>query len=70
MAAEQGAPGGARSEFEKVQDQNASLPREVWRFLALSRKWWLIPALVTFAAVAGLLLLTSTAAATFIYTLF
>ncbi len=70
MAGEDGAPGGARSEFEKAEGRNASLLSEVWRFVGLSRKWWLIPALLTFAVVGGLLLLTSTAAATFIYTLF
>ena len=49
---------------------NAGLGREFLYFLRQNRKWWLLPILITFLAFAVLMLLSSTAAAPFIYTLF
>jgi hypothetical protein len=49
---------------------NAGLVREFLYFLGQSKKWWLLPILVTFLLFAALMLLSSTAAAPFIYTLF
>jgi hypothetical protein len=53
-----------------AQDANAGLGREFLYFLRQSKKWWLLPILVTFVLFAALMLLSSTAAAPFIYTLF
>jgi len=49
---------------------NASLLRELWSFMRDNRKWWLFPILVMFLLFSALMLLSSTAAAPFIYTLF
>ena len=49
---------------------NAGLVREVLYLLRQNRKWWLLPILATFLLFAVLMLLSSTAAAPFIYTLF
>ena len=39
-------------------------------FLKTNKKWWLVPILIVLAAVAGLVILGSTVAAPFVYTLF
>ena len=49
---------------------NMSLWGELMYFLQQSRKWWLAPFLLALLLFAGLMLLSSTAAAPFIYTLF
>jgi Family of unknown function (DUF5989) len=43
---------------------------EVWLFLKHTKKWWLLPLVITFVVVAFLVYLSSSAAAPFIYTLF
>ncbi len=43
---------------------------EYWAFLCHNKKWWLLPILVCFVLFGLFLLLSSTAAAPFIYTLF
>jgi hypothetical protein len=43
---------------------------EFWHFLRRTRKWWLAPILVVLLALGVLIVLSSTAAAPFIYTLF
>lgn len=43
---------------------------EIWGFLAENKKWWLLPILVTLGLVGGLILLSGSAAAPFIYSLF
>ncbi len=58
------------SKFEQDAGGNVSLPREVLGFLKQNKKWWLLPILCTFLLVSILLMLSSTAAAPFIYTLF
>jgi Family of unknown function (DUF5989) len=70
MADEPSAPGGGQSEFEKVAEKNPSLLAEVWAFLGENKKWWLLPILVVFSAITVMVVLTSTAAAPFIYTFF
>jgi hypothetical protein len=61
-----------KSEFEKAA---ASKPRtnifsEFWHFLVGNKKWWLLP-LIIFALVSGaILVLSTTAAAPFIYAIF
>jgi Family of unknown function (DUF5989) len=48
-----------------------SLIRELWTFMRVRKKFWLLPILVTMLLLGGLLLLTKgTVVAPFIYTLF
>ena len=47
-----------------------SILKEFWSFLRVRKKWWLAPILVVLALFGILMLLGSTAAAPFIYTLF
>ena len=59
------------NEFEKAsQDAQGGFIRELWYFVRESKKWWLMPILAVFLIFAALMLLSSTAAAPFIYTLF
>ena len=59
------------NEFERAAHTSSSnLVREFWYFLGQSKKWWLLPILVLFLLFGVLMLLSSTAAAPFIYTLF
>ncbi len=55
---------------QAAQGANASLLRELWSFMRDNKKWWLLPILVMFLLFSALMLLSSTAAAPFIYTLF
>ena len=48
----------------------SSLASEFWQFITENKKWWLAPILVVLALFGILMLLGSTAAAPFIYTLF
>ena len=57
--------------FERAaKGGRASLASEFWQFLTENKKWWLAPILVVLALFGILMLLGSTAAAPFIYTLF
>ena len=48
-----------------------SLPRELWRFLRVRKKFWLLPLIVVMLLVGGLLLFAQTSVlAPFIYALF
>jgi hypothetical protein len=61
------------SEFEKAagaQEQEESLLREFWSFLAHNKKWWMLPIVIAMLLMGVLILLSGTAAAPFIYTLF
>ena len=59
------------NEFEQAaQKASGGLGREIWYFLRQTKKWWLLPMLLVFVLFGGLMLLSSTAAAPFIYTLF
>jgi hypothetical protein len=60
------------SEFEKAaaSAQAESLASEFWAFLAQNKKWWLLPILIVMLILGALVLLSMTAAAPFIYTLF
>jgi len=47
------------------------LVREVWRFMRMRKKFWLLPIFVAMLTLGGLLVLVKgSAIATFIYTLF
>jgi Family of unknown function (DUF5989) len=58
--------------FEKVAstESGASVASELWYFLGRSKKWWLLPILLLIGAFGALMLLSGSAAAPFIYTLF
>jgi hypothetical protein len=63
--------GTPRNEFEKAgEGQPLSLTAEFWLFITENKKWWLIPILLVFALLGVLILLASTGAAPFIYTIF
>ncbi len=48
-----------------------SLPGELWRFIRVRRKYWLLPIIVVMVLLGGLLILAQgSAIAPFIYTLF
>jgi hypothetical protein len=60
------------TEFEQAAagESSRGLLSEFWAFLLYNKKWWLLPILVIILAVGALVLLSGTAAAPFIYTLF
>ena len=60
------------SDFEKQAQRQARVgfAGELWGFLKQNKKWWLLPILVTLLLVGALILLSGTAVAPFIYTLF
>lgn len=60
------------SEFEQAAAAEAGngLISELWGFLKQNKKWWLLPILVVLLLLGVLVLLSGTAAAPFIYTLF
>lgn len=43
---------------------------ELWYFLRTSKKWWMLPLIISFLVMGVVLVLAKTAAAPFIYTLF
>lgn len=60
-----------KSEFEQLGDSRQyTLAEEFWYFLKENKKWWLIPILIVFALMGLVIVLGSTGAAPFIYTLF
>jgi hypothetical protein len=58
--------------FEKVASQHkgGSIVGEFWFFLRQTNKWWLVPIVLILVAFGAFMLLSTTAAAPFIYTLF
>lgn len=59
------------NEFEKAsQGKQGNLLAEFMGFLKQNKKFWLLPLILVMLALAALLILSSTAAAPFIYTLF
>ncbi len=61
-----------KSDFESQAQNQAEIGffRELLGFMINNKKWWLLPILVTLGLVGVLILLSTTAAAPFIYTLF
>ena len=58
-------------EFERAgQEKQLSLVHEFVLFVTQNKKWWLIPILLVLSLVGLLVVLGSTGAAPFIYTLF
>jgi hypothetical protein len=59
------------NDFEKAsQEKQGNLLSEFMGFLKQTKKFWLLPLVLVMLALAALLILSSTAAAPFIYTLF
>jgi hypothetical protein len=60
------------SEFDRIASKQpkGNLVTELWQFLSHNKKWWLLPIAVVLLAFGLLLLLSSSAVAPFIYTLF
>jgi len=61
-----------KNEFERMAAQNAkpNVVREFWEFLRYNRKYWLLPILLFLLILGGLLVLSTTGAAPFIYAIF
>ena len=59
-----------QSKFEKVAAKNASLVSEILGLLGQNKKWWLLPVMGTLLLFGVMVLLSTTAAAPFVYTLF
>ncbi len=60
-----------RNDFERQAEQAESgILREFFDFLRHNKKWWLTPVILALLLVGLLVLLSGTAAAPFIYTLF
>ncbi len=55
---------------EQASEARPGLIAELWEFLATNKKWWLTPIVVVLLLVGALILMSATAAAPFIYTLF
>ena len=54
----------------EAQGKSTGTLRELWDFLRCNKKWWLLPIILVLLVVGVLVILGSTAAAPFIYTLF
>lgn len=51
--------------------QDSSLTRELWEFMRVRRKWWLVPLVLTLFIVGAILVFAQgSALAPFIYTVF
>jgi hypothetical protein len=64
--------GNGPDEFEKAAAESRpdNFVAELGRFLWHSKKWWLVPIVTVLTLLAALILLSSSAVAPFIYTLF
>ncbi|HEV57259.1 MAG TPA: hypothetical protein ENN87_07145 [Phycisphaerales bacterium] len=60
-----------RDRFHELAAQRrTSLWAEFWDFLKHNKKWWLLPIILVLLLLGGLVLITGSAWAPFIYTLF
>jgi hypothetical protein len=59
-------------DFERLaaDERRQSLVAELWDFLSVNKKWWLLPIAIVLGLMALISVLTATPAAPFIYTLF
>ena len=55
---------------EQAEQKQGGIVSEFWDFLRHNKKWWLTPIIVMLLLVGALVVLGSTGAAPFIYTLF
>jgi hypothetical protein len=60
----------AREFQREATTRSGHFAGEVWAFLRENRKWWLLPLIVVLVLVGALVVLSTTAVAPFIYTLF
>lgn len=61
----------SKNKFEQEGDAKPlTLVQEFAQFIVENKKWWMIPILLSFALIGLLVVLSSTGAAPFIYTLF
>ena len=59
------------NEFEQLgHEQELSLIGEFWVFIKENKAWWMIPIVLVLGGLGILVMLSSTGAAPFIYTLF
>ncbi|MGA2243252.1 MAG: DUF5989 family protein [Verrucomicrobiota bacterium] len=60
------------SEFEKAAAAQSSggFLHDLWDFLKMNKKWWLVPIIAVLLIFGLLILLSSTGVAPFIYTVF
>ena len=59
------------SEFETAAGQSGGgFLSELWAFLKSNKKWWMLPLIIILVLFGGLRMLSGTALAPFIYTLF
>jgi hypothetical protein len=59
------------ADFEELADgERGGLLAEFWDFLKYNKKWWLLPIIIVILGMGLLVLLSGSAAAPFIYTLF
>ena len=59
------------NEFERPgEEQELSLVGEFWVFIKENKAWWMVPILLVLGGLGALVVLSSTGAAPFIYTLF
>lgn len=59
------------SAFEEAEKEGQpSLMKELWLYIIENKSWWMIPIVLALALVGLLVLLGSTGAAPFIYTIF
>lgn len=64
-------PGTEQEDFARQAEADSpGLVREFLGFLGQSKKWWLLPILLSLLLIWGLILVGGTSAAPFIYTLF
>ena len=59
-----------KNDFEKLHYHEKSLPAELWDFMKVRKKFWLLPIILILLLLALFVVLGGTAAAPFIYTLF
>jgi hypothetical protein len=63
-------PTDAERFAREAEGASSGIVREFWDFLRYNKKWWLTPIIVVLVLLGVLVILSSTAAAPFIYTLF
>ncbi len=68
---EEKAADAKKSDFEDLEDeQQMTIVQEFMLFIVENKAWWLVPILLVLSLVGVLVVLGSTGAAPFIYTLF
>ena len=69
---DQSPSNGSESEdfTRQAEEPTTGIVREFWDFLCHNKKWWLTPIILVLLMVGLLVILSGSAAAPFIYTLF